>query len=255
MQGLAGLLGGARVQAVPISALHGDNVVERPERAPWYQDRTVLEALEQAPTSTFTALGTGGFRLPVQAVRPRGDGSVHITGMLSGGELRSGDEVVVLPEGRRTTVTSVATLSETVMAARPPLSISLTLADSRGLERGDLIAAASDPPPVSREQLTTVCWFAERPLRLAQRFRIKHTTQVTGGEVLAIESRLDLDRLRLTPASELAANDIGVVRWRLDVPIVADRYQQSRVTGSLFVIDPETNVTVAAAMVGAPPLR
>lgn len=255
MQELASLLGDAQVQAVPISALHGDNVVERSGVAPWYRGPTLLEALEVTPTSTFATEGVGGFRLPVQSVSTRSDGSVHIAGMLTGGQLRGGDAVVVLPEGRRTTVTSLATLSAPVPSALPPLSISVTLADGSRLTRGNLIAPAVDPPPVGRDQLTTVCWFAEWPLEVGQRFLIKHTTKVTEGEVVAIESRLDMKSLRLSRAAQLGANDIGVVRWRLADPIAADPYPHNRVTGSLIVIDPETNATVAAVMVGTPTLR
>ncbi|MGH7642347.1 MAG: sulfate adenylyltransferase subunit 1 [Candidatus Dormibacteria bacterium] len=255
MRELAQQLGGATVQAVPISALHGDNVVERSRRVDWYRGPTVLEALEQGPTATFTDQGSTGARLPVQAVIPQVDGSVRIAGMLSGrGGLRTGDEVVLLPSGRRSQVASLATLSEAVPAAQAPLSISLALAHDFAIERGDLIAAAADPPPVGRDQLTTVCWFAERRLDPGQRFLIKHTTRLTTGEVLGIDSRLDLTTLRLAPATSLSANDIGVVRWRFSAPLAADRYRDSRVTGSLIVIDPETNVTVAAVMIGAPPI-
>ncbi len=232
MQELASLLGGAQVQAVPIAALHGDNVVERSSSAPWYRGPTVLEALEETPTSTFAAEGLGGFRLPVQSVNTRSDGSVLLAGMLSGGELRCGDEVVVLPEGRRTTVTSVATLSAPVTSAVPPLSISVTLADGSRLTRGNLIAPAGDPPNVGRDQLTTVCWFADAPLAVGQRFLIKHTTKVTQAEVVAIETKLDMETLHLTTAAQLGANDIGVVRWRLADPIAADRYPNSRVNAA-----------------------
>ncbi|MGC1185723.1 MAG: GTP-binding protein [Candidatus Dormiibacterota bacterium] len=255
MEELASLLGGAQVQAVPVAALYGDNVVERSSSAPWYRGPTVLEALEETPTSTFAAEGAGGFRLPVQSVSTRSDGSVEIAGMLTGGRLRCGDAVVVLPEGRHTTVTSLATLTAPVASALPPLSISVTLADGSRLRRGNLIASAIDPPPVRRDQLTTVCWFADQPLKAGQRFLIKHTTKVTDGEVVAIESGLDMESLRLTAAAQLGANDIGVVRWRLADPIAADPYPNSRVTGSLIVIDPKTNVTLGAAMVGAPTLR
>lgn len=254
MQELAQLLGGAAVQAVPISALHGDNVVERSRTVDWYQGPTVLEALEQAPTSTFAAPGTKGARLAVQSVIRQADGSVRSAGMLTGAGLHTGDAVVVLPEGRRTTVSSLETLSEAVTSARAPLSISITLADGQEGQRGDLIAASADPPPVSRDQMTTVCWFAERRLELGQTFLIKHMTRVTTGEVVGIVSKLDLETLRLVPTGGLGTNDIGVVRWRLAEPIAADQYRDSRVTGSLIVIDPDTHVTVAAVMIGTPTL-
>jgi sulfate adenylyltransferase subunit 1 (EFTu-like GTPase family) len=141
-----------------------------------------------------------------------------------------------------------------VTSARAPLSISITLADGQEGQRGDLIAASADPPPVSRDQMTTVCWFAERRLELGQTFLIKHMTRVTTGEVVGIVSKLDLETLRLVPTGGLGTNDIGVVRWRLAEPIAADQYRDSRVTGSLIVIDPDTHVTVAAVMIGTPTL-
>jgi sulfate adenylyltransferase subunit 1 len=254
MQELARLLGGAEVQAVPISALHGDNVVERSRSAPWYRGPTVLEALEAVPTSTFAAHGSKGARLPVQSVVPQADGSVRIAGMLTGAGLHTGDAVVVLPHGRRTTVSSLQTLNGAVPSAQASLSISVTLADGKEVQRGDLIAAGADPPLVSRDQLTTVCWFAARRLEPGQNFLIKHMTRMTTAEVVGIVSKLDLKTLRLVPAGELGANDIGVVRWRLAEPIAADQYCDSRVTGSLIVIDPDTHVTVAAVMIGTPTL-
>jgi sulfate adenylyltransferase large subunit len=255
MEDLAERLGGAEVQAVPISALHGDNVVERSRSFDWYRGPTVLEALEQVPTSTFAAHGSNGARLPVQTAIPQADGSLRIAGMLTGAGLHTGDQVVVLPQGRRSSVASLETLSGAVESAQAPLSISLTLAHGYQVQRGDLIAAAADPPTVTRDQLTTVCWFAERQLQVGQRFLIKHATRLTTAEVTGIESRLDLETLRLVVAPKLGANDIGVVRWRFAEPIAADQYRDSRVTGSLIVIDPDTNVTLAAVMIGAPTLN
>jgi sulfate adenylyltransferase subunit 1 len=252
MEQLAHSLGGATVESVPISARHGDNVVERSARADWYRGPTLLEALEQVPTSTFAGQGVTGMRLPVQLVDRSSEGAIRFAGMLTGGEVQVSDEVVVLPGGQRTRVTALETLAGPVPSARAPLSVWLTLADGVGAERGDLIASAVDPPLASRDQLATVCWLAGYRLCQGQEFVVKHTTRLTTGRVLAVENNLDLDTLRLRPASYLETNDIGVVRWRLADAISAEPYQDSRATGSFIVIDPETEVTVAAAMVGAP---
>ncbi|HVC39910.1 MAG TPA: GTP-binding protein [Candidatus Dormibacteraeota bacterium] len=254
MEGLALRLGGATTRSVPISALHGDNVVERSPLAPWYLGPTVLEALEQAPTSTFAALGRVGARLPVQSAVPQSDGSLRISGLLTGSGLSRGDPVLVLPQGRRTTIRDLETVDGPVAAAPAPLSISVRLADDCQVRRGDMIAAEVDPPPVSADLLTTTCWFGERPLAPGQTYLVKHTTRVTSATVVAVEGRLDLATLRLRPDRKLGINDIGIVRWRLAEPIAADPYRDSRVTGSLIVIDPATNTTLAAAMVGSPPL-
>ena len=254
MAALAPLLGGAQVDAVPVSALHGDNVVKRSQAAPWYRGPTLLEALERSPTSTFAVDGRKGARLPVQSVTRGIDGVPRLAGMLSGGTLRPADQVVVLPRGRRTAISTLETLDGPVLSATAPLSVSLTLADPGEIGRGDLIAAAADPPLVSRDQLTTVCWFAERHLAPGQTFVAKHMTRLTRARVVGIESRLDLKSLRLVAARDLGANDIGVVRWQLAEPIAADRYRDSRVTGSLIVIDPDTSATVGAVMIGPPTL-
>ncbi|MGA7087355.1 MAG: GTP-binding protein [Candidatus Dormiibacterota bacterium] len=251
---LARRLGGAEVEVVPISALHGDNVVERSLRARWYRGRTVLEALELVPTSTFAAHGATGFRLPVQLVLRGAEGTSRIAGMLTGRGVSVGDEVVILPQGRRTRVAGLETLGGSVSSAPAPLSVSVTLEDGEGVERGDLIAAPDNPPNVSRNQRATVCWFADRPLRKGQTFVVKHTTRLTEARVVEVESKLDLATLRLVPTQELAANDIGVVRWRLAEPVAADQYRDSRVTGSFIVIDPDSCATVAAAMIGVPTL-
>ena len=255
MQDLADRLGGAEVVAVPISALHGDNVVERSPRVDWYRGPTVLEALEQVPAATFAAHGSKGARLPVQSVSRQVDGSDRITGLLTGAGLQVGDDVVVLPAGRHSSVERLESLSGSVDSAPAQLAIALTLTDRVPVRRGDLIAAAANPPPVSRDQLTTVCWFAERRLEQGQHWVIKHTTRLTSAEVLGIESKLDLDTLRLVPAATLGANDIGFVRWRMADPIAADQYGDSRVTGSVIVIDGKTKVTVAAVMIGTPSTR
>jgi sulfate adenylyltransferase subunit 1 (EFTu-like GTPase family) len=212
----------------------------------------VLEALEQVPTSTFAGQGMSGMRLPVQLVDRSPQGAIRIAGMLTGGEVQVSDEVVVLPGGERTRVTALETLAGSVPSARAPLSVWLTLADGVGAQRGDLIASAVDPPVASRDQLATVCWFADHRLCQGQEFVVKHTTRLTTGNVLAVDSKLDLNTLRLGPASYLDTNDIGIVRWRLADAIGADQYQDSRASGSFIAIDPDTNVTVAAAMVGAP---
>jgi sulfate adenylyltransferase large subunit len=252
MQQLARSLGGAAVESVPISALHGDNVVDRSERSGWYRGPTVLEALEQVPTSTFAGQAVTGMRLPVQLVDRSPEGAIRVAGMLTGGEVQVSDEVVILPGGRRTRITALETLAEPVSSALAPLSIWLTLADGDEVKRGYLIASAVDPPVASRDQLATVCWFAEYPLCKGQEFVVKHTTRLTTGRVLGIDSKLDLETLRLEHASHLETNDIGVVRWRLADAIGADLYQDNRSSGSFIAIDPETEVTVAAAMVGAP---
>jgi sulfate adenylyltransferase subunit 1 len=250
---LATRLGMLSVVVIPVSALHGDNVAERSAAAPWYEGPTVLEALERAPAGAWAVQDDGGARLPVQWV-VRADGTRQYAGMVSGGSLRVGDEVVVLPGGGHSRIASIATFDGPLDEARPSLSVTVALEDDLDVGRGDLIAPRREAPEPSAEVLGTLCWFGAKPARAGHRFRIKHTTRVTAARLLAVETRLDVGTLALEDADELADNDIGVVRLALASPIAADPYRVNRVTGSFVVIDEATNATVAAGMVGPPVL-
>jgi sulfate adenylyltransferase large subunit len=254
MRTLAQRLDIETVVAIPVSALHGDNVAETSLNAPWYEGPTILDALENAPASVWTAGDGAGARLPVQWVVRHPNGGRSYAGMVTGGILRPGDEVVVLPDGRRSTIASVSTFDGPLEEARPALSVTISLADDLDVSRGDLIAPVDDAPPTHHELAATVCWFGREPLRAGQRFRVKHTTRVTPARVLAVEHLLDLGSLTLVDADQLDDNDIGVVRLAMGTPLAADPYRINRVTGSFVIIDEATNATVAAGMVGAPTL-
>ncbi|HTZ09429.1 MAG TPA: GTP-binding protein [Acidimicrobiales bacterium] len=252
VRSLALRLGMDGVTVVPVSALHGDNVVRRSDRAPWYDGPTVLEALEAAPAGAWARDGTGAARLPVQwVVRHRGGGRSY-AGMVSGGTLRPGDAVVVLPGGRRSRITSVETYDGPLAEAPASLSVTVRLEDELDVSRGDLIAPVDDAPEVLRELVATVCWFGDAPLHAGSRYRLKHTTRLTPALVGAVESRLELGPVDLVRAEELRCNDIGVVRLTVGTPLAADPYRANRVTGSFVVIDEHTHATVAAGMVGPP---
>ncbi len=253
MVALADRLGVRSCEVVPVSALHGDNVVEPGDAAPWYDGPTVLAALEAAPAGGWAGHG-GAARLPVQWVLRRPGGGRSYAGMVNGAPLHAGDTVVVLPAGRPTVVTAIETFDGPVDGAPPGLSVSVTLADDLDVSRGDLLAAAGDLPAVVTELEATVCWFAERPLRVGERLRVKHTTRTTPARVTAIAHRLDVNDLELVPADELADNDIGVVRLETAVPLAVDAYRRDRITGSFVLVDEATNATIAAGMVGPPEL-
>jgi len=251
---LARRLGMESLVVVPVSALHGDNVVDRSPSSPWYEGPTVLAALEEAPAGAWAREGDSGARLPVQwVVRVTGGGRGY-AGMVSGGTLRVGDEVVVLPDGGRSRISSIATFDGPMAEATPSLSVTVELDDDLDVGRGDLIAPADLAPEATDEVLATVCWFDRRPLTAGQRYRVKHTTRLTPARVTAVDGRLDLGTLELGPSDTLLDNDIGVVRLSLATPIAVDPYRANRVTGSFVVIDEDSNATVAAAMVGPPVL-
>lgn len=259
VEALAARLGVRSCTVVPISALHGDYVVEPSEAAaPWYEGPTILEALEQAPAGAW-AVGhgtarSGATRLPVQWVLRYPGGGRSYAGMVNGGVLRAGEEVVVLPEGWKTTVTGIETHDGPLQAAGVGLSVAVHLADDLDVSRGDLVASASQPPAVARDLTATVCWFTERPLRSGDRLRVKHTTRSTPARITAVRGRLDVNELRVEETDELGHNDVGMVELTTAVPLAVDPYTRDRITGSFVLVDEGTNATVAAGMVGEPSL-
>ncbi|HEX3461486.1 MAG TPA: GTP-binding protein [Acidimicrobiales bacterium] len=255
---LAERLGVESCTVIPVSALKGDNVAARSDAAPWYNGPTILDALEQAPAGEWAgAHGDrrgAGARLPVQWVLRQPGGGRTYAGMINGGPLRPGDEVAVLPGGQRSTVTGVETLDGPLAEAAVGLSVSVQLADDVDVSRGDLLAAADDLPEVVTQLVATVCWFDPRPLVAGAQYRIKHTTRVTPARIVSVDGRLDVNRLELLPAESLDENDIGTVTLAFATPLAVDPYRRNRITGSFVVIDPTTNGTVAAGMVGPPAL-
>jgi sulfate adenylyltransferase large subunit len=248
---LAGLLAIDEPLVVPVSALHGDYVVEASAAAPWYRGPTVLGALEAAPAGGWAGEGLVGARLPVQWVLRHPTGKRTYAGMVDGAALRPGDTVVVLPGGVETTVRRVATADGDLAIAPVGRCVDVDLADDTPAGRGDLLATA--PLPQVVDQLTaTVCWFGEEPLTAGQRFRVKHTTRTTVGFVDHVVKRFDVNRLALEDADTLEANDIGVITLTTADPLVVDAYTSNRITGSFVLVDERTNATLAGAMVGAP---
>ncbi|MFV0452379.1 MAG: sulfate adenylyltransferase subunit 1 [Propioniciclava sp.] len=251
--GVATDLGVTNVVTVPTSALAGDNIVERSARTPWYGGPSLLELLEAAPTSA--GLTDLPFRFPVQlALRPQDAVPEYrdyrgYAGQIASGVVRTGDEVVVLPAGRRTTVAGIDTADRELTEAFAPMSVTLRLADETDVNRGDLIAAALDAPEPSQDLDAHVTWLAERPLRVGSKVLLKHGTATVQGIVRDIHGRLDLDTLTPQATDTLELNDIGRIRIRLATPIAADDYTRSRRSGSFLLIDPQTAGTLAAGMV------
>lgn len=245
----------AAVQVIPVSALVGDNVAFRSERTPWYTGPTLLEHLESVPVEGPDT--TAPFRMPVQyVIRPRTD-ELHdyrgYAGQVASGTVRPGDEVVVLPEGHRTTVSEVRTADGPLAAAGAGLSVTVLLADDIDAPRGALIAAASDVPEVTSEIDATLCWLAEKPLLPGARLLLKHGTRTTQVIVGTLGSRLDTETVSYAPAPEkLEINDIGRVSLRVADPLPVDAYARVRTTGGFLLIDPPTGNTLAAGLVGDP---
>jgi sulfate adenylyltransferase subunit 1 (EFTu-like GTPase family) len=243
---LAARIGLEAVEFIPISALRGDNVVERSARMAWYAGPPLLDRLETVPVEPPAVHGA---RLPVQLVLRGEGGSRWAAGRLAAGALRAGDEVVVLPSGVRTRVAEVRDADGPADTVEAPLSVSVRLEDEVDLARGELIAAAADAPPPTRELAATLCWLGDRPARERDRFVLKHGTRAVPARLDAIDGRIEFETLEWPAAEALELNDIAHVRLRLGGEIAPDPYAQCHATGAFILIDEATNDTVAAGMI------
>ncbi len=240
------------VTFIPISALRGDNVVERSEAMAWYQGPPLLYHLEHVHIASDRNLIDA--RFPVQwVIRPRAAGGSDYrayAGQVAGGILRPGDEVVVLPGGQHTTIAAIDSFAGPLAEAFPPMSVALRLADDVDVGRGSTIARPHNQPAVSTSFESLLCWMSERPLDPHRRYLVKHTTRTAAVGALDVRYRIDVDTLhRDELARTLALNDLGRVHVELTTPLVFDSYRRNRVTGSLIVIDEATNETVAAGVI------
>ncbi|MEV6930095.1 GTP-binding protein [Dactylosporangium sp. NPDC051485] len=230
---------------IPISALHGDNLVTRSENMPWYEGPSLLHHLEHVHIASDRNLVD--VRFPVQYVIAPG----RYAGQVAGGVIRAGDEVMVLPSGLTTTVTHVETADGELDEAYPPMSVTIRLADDVEVGRGDLICRPHNAPAVVQDVEAMVCWMEEsRPLTVGARYSIKHTTRSVRTEVRGLQYRLDVNTLhRDESATGLSLNEIGRVRLRTTAPLLVDEYRRNRTTGGFIVIDETTNRTVGAGMI------
>jgi sulfate adenylyltransferase large subunit len=238
---------------IPMSALHGDNVVDRSPAMDWYEGPTLLELLERVEVSYDHPYDTPA-RFPVQWVvrpsHPNGSDYRGYAGQLSSGALRRGEEVVVLPSGRRTRIAAIDTYDGELPEALAPMSVTLLLEDDLDVSRGETICRPEEAPTVARALEADVCWMTDAPLRKGGRYIVKHTTSEVRGVVDELYDHIDVHTLERAGApAELALNDIGRIRLRTSAPVVFDPYERNRRTGSFILIDETTNETVGAGMV------
>jgi bifunctional enzyme CysN/CysC len=250
-EGFAAKLDVPDVTFIPISALLGDNVVERSQAMGWYQGPPLLYHLEHVHIASDRNLID--VRFPVQwVIRPRTQGGDYraYAGQVAGGVLRPGDDVVVLPSGRHSRIAEIDTFDGPVAEAFPPMSVALRLEDDIDVSRGSTIVRAQNQPTVASSFECQLCWMSEQPLSPQRRYSVKHTTRTAAVSAIDVRYRIDLDDLhRDETAVTLELNDLGRVRLELSSPLVFDSYRRNRVTGSLIVIDETTNETVAAGVI------
>ncbi|HEX5190837.1 MAG TPA: GTP-binding protein [Streptosporangiaceae bacterium] len=241
---------------IPISALHGDNVVERSLNMPWYNGPSLLHHLEHVHIASDRNLID--VRFPVQyVIRPHQatDPELHdyrgYAGQVAGGILKPGDEVMHLPSGLTTTIKRIDTAAGPVDEAFPPMSVTLLLEDDLDISRGDMICRPHNQPMVTQDVSAMVSWMTDAPaLTPRSRLVVKHTTRTVKAMVRDISYRLDINSLhRDESADRLGLNEIGRVSLRLTQPIFSDPYARNRMTGGLILIDEATSATVGAAMI------
>jgi bifunctional enzyme CysN/CysC len=235
------------ITCIPISALLGDNVVERSERLDWFRGPTLLQFLETAPVTA--GVGGGPLRFPVQYVIRRGEQRAY-AGQLAGGTVRAGDEVVVLPGGLTTRVAAVEGPAGPLESAGAPLSVALRLEDEVDAGRGAMICSPDELPRSERDIEATVCWLGESPARPGVRYVLKHTTRSERARLETVHGTLSVATLQLRPDGDsLGLNDIGRVSLRCASELVFDPYSDNRTTGAFILIDEATNDTVGAGMI------
>jgi bifunctional enzyme CysN/CysC len=238
---------------IPISALNGDNIASRSDKSPWYEGPSLLHHLEHVHIASDRNLVD--VRFPVQyVIRPQ---STTVTdyrgyaGQVASGVLKPGDDVMVLPSGLTTTIAGIDTADGPVDEAFPPMSVTVRLTDEIDISRGDMLCRPHNAPAVAQDIEAMICWMDETaPLRVGAKYAIKHTTRTARTVVRGLQYRLDVNTLhRDETAPELALNEIGRVKLRTTVPLLADQYRRNRTTGGFILIDEGTNRTVGAGMI------
>src|SRR5882762_7783253 len=244
---LTSQLGIAQTQCIPISALAGDNVVDRSSRTDWYQGPTLLEHLETVPVTTGDALES--LRFPVQMVIRPDANFRGFAGRLASGVIRPGDDVLALPSGRKTRVRSIVSYDGDLPEAFAPMSVTLQLEDEIDLSRGDMLVSSEHGPRVSKRFHASVVWLDGTPMEVGRTYIVKHTAKQTKIRALGISHRVNIHTLEPEHATQLNMNDIASVEFEAHAPLFFDPYTRNRATGSFILIDTISNATVGAGMI------
>jgi sulfate adenylyltransferase large subunit len=235
------------VRCVPVSALEGDNIVDRSAKTDWYSGPTLLEHLERVPVRAASALPA--FRFPIQSVIRPDSTFRGFAGQIAAGTIHPGDPVVALPSKQATRVQSIVTFDGNLDEAAAPQSITLKLDDEIDLSRGDMLVSPSQPPAISNRFSASIVWLHEQPLCKDFGYLLKHTTRQVKARVTGISHRIDINTLSQEPASDLSMNGIALVHIETTTPLFFDPYSLNRATGSFILLDPLSNATVGAGMI------
>jgi len=240
------------IRFIPMSALHGDNVVDRSDKTPWFKGGTLLYNLENIHISSDSNMVD--CRFPVQyVIRPQSEKYPDYrayAGQVAGGVFKKGDEVVLLPSGFTSTIESIDSADGELDKAYFPIACSIRLKDELDLSRGGMIAKVDNQPRATQDLDVMICWFNEQPLQLRGKYSIRHTTQEARCIVKEISYKININTLhRIEDDLSIGMNDIGRVKLRSTVPLFCDPYSRNRQTGSLILVNEFTNETVGAAMI------
>lgn len=247
----AASLGLKDVTAIPLSALAGDNVVDRSDKLAWYEGPTLIELLESL--SVYDQSHAAPFRFPVQLVARHNGHEANdfrgYMGRIESGVVKVGDRLVVQPSGQNATVKEIVTFDGSLESAVAGQSVTLVLNEYVDVSRGDMLAGSAQPATLLKQVTADVCWMADEPLDLRRKYWIKHGTRQTAAKVARLDTILDVNTQQRHPAEGLKLNDIARVQLTVQQPLAADAYADIRATGAFILIDEVTHQTVAAGMI------
>jgi bifunctional enzyme CysN/CysC len=243
----AARLGLTDITPIPISAVHGDNVIARSEKMPWYTGPALLSHLETVEVDA--ALARQAFRLSVQWVNRPNAEFRGFAGLIASGTIRPGDPLRVLPSGRETRIARIVTADGDLKAASAGQSVTLTLDTEVDISRGDVLAAADSPPQVADQFEATLVWLQEEPMLQGRTYLMKCGTRTVSATVAPLKHRVNVNTLEHEPAERLELNDIGVCELELDRPVPFEPYSENRALGGFILIDRLTNNTAGAGLI------
>jgi len=247
----AASLGLKDITAIPLSALAGDNVVDRSDKLAWYEGPTLIELLESL--SVYDQSHAAPFRFPVQLVARHNGHEANdfrgYMGRIESGVVKVGDKLVVQPSNQSATVKEIVTFDGSLESAVAGQSVTLVLNEYVDVSRGDMLAGSEQPATLLKQVTADVCWMADEPLDLRRKYWIKHGTRQTAAKVARLDTILDVNTQQRHPAEGLKLNDIARVQLTVQQPLAADAYADIRATGAFILIDEVTHQTVAAGMI------